>query len=97
MVIASRSPGTPVSASYQQTVGEFAAVLQAMSGNGPSEPHVIARIVRDLAGRDDAPVRLLRGPEAYAYAAGEALALSDKKWRAVTESASTAQRTTRQG
>ncbi|MFD8725291.1 SDR family NAD(P)-dependent oxidoreductase [Streptomyces sp. NPDC059629] len=80
----------PVSAPYRQTVGQSAALLQDMSGSEPSEPEVIARIVRDLVGRDDAPVRLLLGADAYAYglAAGEALAVSDGKWRTLSQSAS---------
>ena len=39
-----------------------------------------------LAGRDDAPLRLLVGPDAVEYAgrAAEALAESDRKWRALS-------------
>jgi hypothetical protein len=39
-------------------------------------------VVLKLAGRDDAPVRLLLGTDAvqYALAASKALAESDKKW-----------------
>jgi hypothetical protein len=41
-----------------------------------------------LAGREDAPLRLLVGPDAVEYAgkAAEALAESDRKWRDVSQS-----------
>ena len=79
-----------VSEPYQQTVGQLATMIRSASGQEPTEPHQVARIVRDLAGRDDAPVRLLIGADAYQYGheAAKALAESDEKWRGVTESAS---------
>lgn len=79
-----------VSEPYQQTVGQLATMIRSGSGQEPTEPHQVARIVRDLAGRDDAPVRLLIGADAYQYGqeAAKALAESDEKWRGVTESAS---------
>lgn len=80
-----------VSEPYRQTVGELATIIRSGSGQEPTDPHDVARIVRDLAGRDDAPVRLLIGADAYQYGqeAAKALAESDEKWRAVTESAGT--------
>jgi NAD(P)-dependent dehydrogenase (short-subunit alcohol dehydrogenase family) len=79
-----------VSEPYQQTVGQVATMIRSASGQEPTEPPQVARIVRDLAGRDDAPVRLLIGADAYQYGqeAAKALAESDEKWREVTESAS---------
>ncbi len=79
-----------VSEPYQQTVGQIATMIRSTSGQEPTEPHQVARIVRDLAGRDDAPVRLLIGADAYQYGqeAAKALAESDEKWRGITESAS---------
>ena len=79
-----------VSEPYQQTVGQLAALIRSGSGQEPTEPHQVARIMRDLARRDDAPVRLLIGADAYQYCqeAATVLAESDEKWRGVTESAS---------
>ena len=79
-----------VSEPYQQTVGQLATIIRSTSGQEPTEPHQVARIVRDLAGRDDAPVRLLIGADAYQYGqeAAKALAESDETWRGVTESTS---------
>ena len=79
-----------VSEPYQQTVGQVATMIRSASGQEPTEPPQVARIVRDLAGRDDAPVRLLIGADAYQYGqeTAKALAESDEKWREVTESAS---------
>jgi NAD(P)-dependent dehydrogenase (short-subunit alcohol dehydrogenase family) len=79
-----------VSEPYQQTVGLLATMIRSTSGQEPLEPHQVARIVRDLAGRNDAPVRLLIGADAYQYGqqAAKALAASDEKWRRVTESVS---------
>jgi hypothetical protein len=47
-------------------------------------------VVRDLAGRDDAPVRLLLGTDAVPLAqqAAEELAASDEAWREVSLSVS---------
>jgi len=47
-------------------------------------------VVRDLAGRDDAPVRLLLGTDAVPLAqqAAQELAASDEAWREVSLSVS---------
>ncbi|MCF3965269.1 SDR family NAD(P)-dependent oxidoreductase [Streptomyces fuscigenes] len=78
----------PVSEPYRPTVGAFADMLRGASGADVPTPAEVARVVYDLAGRDDAPVRLLLGKDAvqYAAAAAEALAASDEKWRTVSES-----------
>ncbi|MEU6427827.1 SDR family NAD(P)-dependent oxidoreductase [Microbispora sp. NPDC046973] len=86
----------PISEPYRSTVGAFAdmlrdaAAVSAATGVKAAEPAKIARIVRDLAGRDDAPLRLLLGADAYGYAqqAAQVLAESDEKWRHVTDSVS---------
>ncbi|WNI20482.1 SDR family NAD(P)-dependent oxidoreductase [Streptomyces sp. ITFR-16] len=80
----------PVSAPYRPTVGAFADMLRGASGGEASEPAEVARVIRDLAGRPDAPVRLLLGKDAvmYAGAAERELARSDEQWRAVSESVS---------
>jgi NAD(P)-dependent dehydrogenase (short-subunit alcohol dehydrogenase family) len=79
----------PISQPYQQTVGQLVTMLRSATGSGEaSDPAKVARVIRDLAGRDDAPVRLLLGTDAIAYAAaaGQALTESDQQWRAVSES-----------
>jgi NAD(P)-dependent dehydrogenase (short-subunit alcohol dehydrogenase family) len=82
----------PVSEPYQQTVGAFAAMLRAPRPAGAAansaDPARVARTVVELAGRDDAPVRLLLGRDAvqYAEAATKALAESDERWRPLSES-----------
>jgi NAD(P)-dependent dehydrogenase (short-subunit alcohol dehydrogenase family) len=78
----------PVSKPYQQTVGAFAEMVRDVSGNEPISVTKVAQVVADLAGRDDAPVRLLLGADAVEYAgdAAKQLAESDAKWREVSES-----------
>ncbi|MFG3585475.1 SDR family NAD(P)-dependent oxidoreductase [Streptomyces sp. NPDC047990] len=82
----------PVSEPYRQTVGGFADMIRssAASGSAESDPAKVARVVRDLAGRRDAPVRIVLGAQAYgiAQAAARAIAESDEKWREVSESVS---------
>lgn len=72
----------PISKPYEQTVGQFAGFLRAYHGQEPSLPARIAGVILSLAGREDAPVRLLLGPDAVDYAPkyAQALAESDKKW-----------------
>lgn len=82
----------PVSEPYRRTVGGFADMIRssAASGSAESDPVKVARVVRDLAGRQDAPVRIVLGAQAYgiAQAAARAIAESDEKWREVSESVS---------
>uniref|UniRef100_UPI004056D0AC SDR family NAD(P)-dependent oxidoreductase n=1 Tax=Streptomyces sp. SID1121 TaxID=3425888 RepID=UPI004056D0AC len=86
----------PVSDPYRPTVGAFVDMIrnpdpEAMAAMGArsADPARIAEIVRDLAGREDAPLRLLLGQDAvqYAHAAAQQLADSDAAWRATSESA----------
>jgi NAD(P)-dependent dehydrogenase (short-subunit alcohol dehydrogenase family) len=76
----------PISKPYEQTVGQFAGFLRSYHGQEPSTPAKIAGVILSLAGREDAPVRLLLGPDAVEYAPkyAQALAESDKKWRDVS-------------
>lgn len=78
------------SAPYQSTIGEFAALVRAGSGHEASDPRRVAQVVRDLAGRDDAPVRLLLGSDAVPLARQTAaeLAASDNAWHDVSLSVS---------
>jgi len=79
----------PVSEPYQQTVGAFAEFLRNSSGHEASDPDKVAQIVLQLAGRTDAPTRLLIGTDTVAYwaQAAEALAETDRKWHEVSISA----------
>jgi NAD(P)-dependent dehydrogenase (short-subunit alcohol dehydrogenase family) len=69
----------PISAPYQPTVGAFANMLRAYSGQEPTDPAQVAQAIIQLANRPDAPVRLLLGVDAAQYAAqaSQALAASD--------------------
>jgi NAD(P)-dependent dehydrogenase (short-subunit alcohol dehydrogenase family) len=71
------------SAPYQQTMGSFAGALRGFSGREPGDARGVAQVVRDLAGRDDAPLRLLLGTDAVPLAqqAAQELAASDEAWR----------------
>jgi NAD(P)-dependent dehydrogenase (short-subunit alcohol dehydrogenase family) len=75
---------------YQPTIGASAEALRAFSGHEPTNTRRVAQVVRDLAGRDDAPVRLLLGTDAVPMAqqAAQELAASDEAWREVSLSVS---------
>jgi NAD(P)-dependent dehydrogenase (short-subunit alcohol dehydrogenase family) len=79
-------PSTP----YEPTIGAFAGLLRAASGHEPTNTRRVAQVVRDLAGRDDAPLRLLLGTDAVPMAqqAAQELAASDEAWREVSLSVS---------
>jgi NAD(P)-dependent dehydrogenase (short-subunit alcohol dehydrogenase family) len=77
----------PVRPEYAPTVGAMAR----MHGSGTtaaSDPAKVARLVLDVVALDDPPLRLLVGPDAYAYAtaAGRALLAEDERWRELSES-----------
>ena len=78
------------SAPYQPTIGAFAELVRAASGHEATSARRVARVVRDLAGRDDAPLRLLLGTDAVPLAqqAARELAASDEVWREVSLSVS---------
>jgi NAD(P)-dependent dehydrogenase (short-subunit alcohol dehydrogenase family) len=75
---------------YQPTIGAFAELVRAGSGHEANNARRVAQVVRDLAGRDDAPVRLLLGADAVPMAqqAAQELAASDEAWREVSLSVS---------
>lgn len=79
----------PISEPYQKTVGMLAGMLRNAAGKEASAPEKVAAIVLQLAGRADAPVRLLVGTDAVEYAAKAAadLAASDKEWHSLSVSA----------
>jgi NAD(P)-dependent dehydrogenase (short-subunit alcohol dehydrogenase family) len=78
------------SAPYKPTIGAIAEALRAFSGHEPENTRRVAQVVRGLAGRDDAPVRLLLGTDAVPLAqqAAQQLAASDEAWREVSLSVS---------
>ena len=78
------------SAPYQPTIGAFAELVRGASGHEPTNPRRVAQVVRDLAGRVDAPVRLLLGTDAVptAQQTAQDLAASDEAWREVSLSVS---------
>jgi NAD(P)-dependent dehydrogenase (short-subunit alcohol dehydrogenase family) len=75
---------------YQPTIGPFAELVRGGSGHEATDPRRVAQVVRDLAGRDDAPLRLLLGTDAVPMAqqAAHELAASDAAWREVSLSVS---------
>ena len=80
----------PVSEPYKQTVGSTAEMLRNHAGKEPSLPDKIATIIINLAGKENAPLRLLIGPDAVDYGGqvAETLAASDKRWRDISLSSS---------
>jgi len=78
------------SAPYRPTIGAFAQLVRAASGREATDPKRVAQVVRQLAGRDDAPLRLLLGADAAPIArqSAEELAAADEAWREVSLSVS---------
>jgi NAD(P)-dependent dehydrogenase (short-subunit alcohol dehydrogenase family) len=75
---------------YQSTIGAFAELVRAASGHEATNTRRVAQVVRDLAGRADAPTRILLGTDAVPLAqqAARELAASDEAWREVSLSVS---------
>jgi len=71
---------------YQPTIGAFAEAVRGFSGHEPGNTRRVAQVVRDLVGREDAPLRLLLGSDALPLAqqAAQELAASDEAWREVS-------------
>lgn len=78
----------PIRPEYAETVGAMAARHSAGEVTAASDPVKVARLVLDVVGLEDPPLRLLVGADAYKYAtaAGRDLLASDEKWRALSES-----------
>jgi NAD(P)-dependent dehydrogenase (short-subunit alcohol dehydrogenase family) len=74
----------PVSEPYEPTVGAMAR-LHESDDIALGDPVKVARVVLEVAGMDEPPLRLILGSEAYAYAtataAARARAESDARWR----------------
>ncbi|WP_433275570.1 SDR family NAD(P)-dependent oxidoreductase [Pseudonocardia xinjiangensis] len=78
----------PVSEPYRPTVGAVTAHIRAATTVAETDPRKVAQVIRTLAGREDAPLRLVLGAQAYAMAQESArtLAESDERWRELSES-----------
>jgi NAD(P)-dependent dehydrogenase (short-subunit alcohol dehydrogenase family) len=78
-----------VSENYDQTVGAMYRFLATCVGSQPGDPVRIAKIIIDIAGTDDPPLRLLLGSDAIAIAEGafKARAAEDEKWAEVGRTA----------
>lgn len=77
-----RRPSPP----YQPTIAAFAELVRSGSGHEATDARRVAQVVHELAGRDDAPLRLLLGTDAVPMAqeAAQELAASDEAWRALS-------------
>ncbi|WP_327290543.1 SDR family NAD(P)-dependent oxidoreductase [Streptomyces sp. NBC_01198] len=77
----------PVRPEYAGTVGVMAA-LHDPETTAASDPAKVARLVLDVVALDEPPLRLLVGPDAYAYAtaAGRALLAEDERWGELSRS-----------
>jgi NAD(P)-dependent dehydrogenase (short-subunit alcohol dehydrogenase family) len=77
----------PIRAEYAGTVGAMAAMHNPES-TAASDPAKVARLVLDVVALPEPPLRLLVGPDAYAYAtaAGRALLAEDEKWHELSAS-----------
>jgi len=79
----------PISEPYRQTVGAMARVHDDLGSDASlGDPAKVARVVLEVAGMDEPPLRLILGSEAYAYAtaAAKARAESDAAWHNLTVS-----------
>ncbi|MHC9292876.1 SDR family NAD(P)-dependent oxidoreductase [Mycobacterium sp. LTG2003] len=78
----------PIRPEYAETVGAMAARHSSGDATAASDPVKVARLVLDVVGLEDPPLRLLVGADAYKYAtaAGRDLLASDEKWQALSES-----------
>jgi NAD(P)-dependent dehydrogenase (short-subunit alcohol dehydrogenase family) len=77
----------PVRPEYADTVGVMAA-MHSPESTAASDPVKVARLLLDVVALDEPPLRLLVGPDAYAYAtaAGRALLAEDERWRTLSQS-----------
>ncbi|UWE07812.1 SDR family NAD(P)-dependent oxidoreductase [Actinacidiphila bryophytorum] len=77
----------PVRPEYAETVGVMAA-MHSPESTAASDPVKVARLLLDVVALDEPPLRLLVGPDAYAYAtaAGRALLAEDERWRTLSQS-----------
>ena len=77
----------PISEPYQPTVGAMARLHNDLgSTSALGDPAKVARVVLEVAGMAEPPLRLILGSEAYAYAmaAARARAEADAAWHHLT-------------
>ncbi|HET9889464.1 MAG TPA: oxidoreductase [Mycobacterium sp.] len=79
---------SPVTADYQQTVGLMLRYRESHDGRQPGDPDRAAKVIIDIVGLDNPPLRLLLGSDALelAEAAAKARAAEAEKWAAVSRS-----------
>ncbi len=84
----------PIRPEYEPTVGPMAA-LHGPDWVPASDPAKVARLLLDVVALDTPPLRLLVGPDAYAYAtaAGRALLAEDERHRPLSVSTAAADAT----
>jgi NAD(P)-dependent dehydrogenase (short-subunit alcohol dehydrogenase family) len=72
---------------YDETVGVMARMFNPET-TAASDPAKVARLLLDVVTLPEPPLRLLVGPDAFAYAtaAGRALLAEDEKWRELSDS-----------
>jgi NAD(P)-dependent dehydrogenase (short-subunit alcohol dehydrogenase family) len=79
----------PVSADYDQTVGEMNRYRESTVNTWPGDPARAAKIITDIVRLEEPPLRLLLGAGAVESArqASQARAAEAEKWAAVSRSA----------
>jgi NAD(P)-dependent dehydrogenase (short-subunit alcohol dehydrogenase family) len=79
----------PVSEDYDQTVGEMNRYRESTASTWPGDPARAAKIIIDIAGVDDPPLRLLLGAIAVELAEKSAItrAAETERWADVSRSA----------
>ncbi len=79
----------PMSQDYEQTVGRMVGYRESSSGRQPGDPARAAKIIVDIAGMDDPPLRLLLGADAVESAdwSSRARAAEAEQWATVSRSA----------
>ncbi len=78
----------PVGADYDQTVGEMNRMRAATVGTWPGDPARAAKVIADIAGLADPPLRLLLGSDALAAAERSSIARSAEAqaWASISRS-----------
>jgi NAD(P)-dependent dehydrogenase (short-subunit alcohol dehydrogenase family) len=79
----------PVSPAYEETVGAMNRYREQTAANWPGDPARAAKIITDLVGLDEPPLRLLLGAGAVEMAAGasRSRAAEAERWADISRSA----------
>ncbi|BCY07197.1 oxidoreductase [Actinoplanes sp. L3-i22] len=80
----------PISKDYRPVIEPVVARMRAADGTQPGDPVRIAEVLIDVAADPQPPLHLLLGSDAVAVAQAQAerIAISDARWRTVSESVS---------